>query len=200
MSAPATSVPAAVGAPVATPIVRPSHTLPEPRRRRWLRGLVVAQLLFVLAVSGAGYATERLGTTITLRTAPADPRDLRFHDYLELRYLISELPGRLWKGSAVPRRKAPVYVVLEQRQGVYEAVAVYPAPPAIGPGQTVLRGWVQETWRRSMRLRYGLERYYLPEEARRQLRRPQPLQVTVSIAPWGQARISQVQVLPALPR
>ncbi|MBC6697388.1 GDYXXLXY domain-containing protein [Hymenobacter puniceus] len=186
--------------PVAGPSAAASHTLPEPQRRRWLRGLVLAQLLFVLAVAGAGYATEQLGTTITLRTAPADPRDLRFHDYLELRYLISELPGHLWKGRTMPRRKDPVYVVLELRQGTYEAIAVYPEQPAVAAGQTVLRGWVQETWRRSMRLRYGLERYYLPEEARRQFRRPQPLQVTVSIAPWGQARISQVAVLPALPR
>lgn len=195
------SEPTVPAAPVATTAAASlSYGLPEAQRRRWLRGLVVAQLLFVLAVAGAGYATEKLGTTITLRTAPADPRDLRFHDYLELRYLISELPGHLWKGSAIPRRKAPVYVVLEQRQGTYEAVAIYPTKPVVAANQTILRGWVQETWRRSLRLRYGLERYYLPEEARRQLRRPQPLQVAVSIAPWGQARISQVQVLPALPR
>jgi uncharacterized membrane-anchored protein len=185
---------------IGAPMTVATYTLPEPQRRRWLRGLVLAQLLFVLAVAGAGYATERLGTTITLRTVPADPRDLRFHDYLELRYLISELPGHLWKGRAVPRRKAPVYVVLEQRQGTYEAIAVYPEKPAVSAGQTILRGWVQETWRRSMRLRYGLERYYLPDETRRQLRRSQPLQVTVSIAPWGQARISRAEVLPALPR
>lgn len=191
----ATELPVAGPPPAAA-----SHTLPELRRRHWLRGLVVAQLLFVLAVAGAGYATEQLGTTIILRTAPADPRDLRFHDYLELRYLISELPGHLWKGSAVPRRKDPVYVVLEQRQGTFEAVAIYPEKPTATANQTILRGWVQETWRRSVRLRYGLERYYLPEAARRQLRRPQPLQVTVSIAPWGQARITGAEVLPALPR
>lgn len=179
----------------APPAGRP-FALPELRRRWWLRALVGAQLLFVLAVAAAGYATERFGTTVTLRTAPIEPRELRFRDYVMLRYTISELPGHLWKGPALPRRKAPVYVVLEPRQSVYEAVAVYPDNPAPAPGQAVLRGWVQDVGRRSLRLRYNLERFFPSEETRRQLRRPQPLQVQVSIAPWGQARIVRAQVLP----
>ena len=172
--------------------------LPKPHRQRWLLWLVGAQLLFVLAVAAAGYATGRFGSVVLLRTTPVDPRDLRFSDYVELNYTISLLPGHLWKGSTLPRRKAPVYVVLQSRAGVFEAVAVYPERPEAEPGQTVLRGWVADTWRRSMRLRYGLERYYVPEETRRKLRRQQPLQVHVSIAPWEQARITQVEVLPAL--
>lgn len=175
------------------------EALPEPRRRRWLLALVAAQLLFVLAVAAAGYATGRFGSIVRLRTAPVDPRDLRFSDYLELNYTVSLLPGHLWKGSTMPRRKDPVYVVLQPRPGAFEAVAVYPERPEVAPGQTVLRGWVADTWRRSMRLRYGLERYYVPAEIRRKLRRQQPLQVQVSVAPWGQARISQVEVLPVVP-
>ncbi|SHL40307.1 GDYXXLXY domain-containing protein [Hymenobacter psychrotolerans] len=171
--------------------------LPKPHRQRWLLWLVGAQLLFVLAVAAAGYATGRFGSVVVLRTRPVDPRALRFNDYLELHYTISLLPGHLWKGSTLPRRKDPVYVVLQPRPGAFEAVAVYPERPDVEPGQTVLRGWVADTWRRSMRLRYGLERYYVPEETRRKLRRQQPLQVQVSVAPWGQARISQVEVLPA---
>ncbi len=171
--------------------------LPQRPRRRWLLGLVAAQLLFVLAVAAAGYATEQFGTLLTLRTVPVEPRELRFHDYLELRYTISELPGHLWKGPALPRRKDPVYVLLQPRQGIQEAVAIYPENPVAAPGQTVLRGWVQDVGRRSLRLRYGLERYFPTTETRRQLRRPQPLRVQVSIAPWGQARIVWAEVEPA---
>jgi len=40
-------------------------------------------------------------------------------------------------------------------------------------------------------------RYYVPDEIRRKLKGQQSLQVQVSIAPWGQARISRVEVLPA---
>jgi uncharacterized membrane-anchored protein len=189
MSEPTTTAGAA-GAPA-------SGALQQRPRRRWLLGLVGAQLLFVLAVAAAGYATERFGTLITLRTVPVQPRELRFHDYLELRYTISELPGHLWKGLTLPRRKDPVYVLLEPRQGIQEAVAIYPENPAAAPGQTVLRGWVQDVGRRSLRLRYNLERYFPTAGTRRQLRRPQPLRVQVSIAPWGQARITRAEVEPA---
>jgi|GEM_PF-678072 len=194
MSEPATSAPAVAAGP-ATSITH--DALPETSRQRWLLWLVVAQLLFVLAVAAAGYATARFGTVVTLRTAPVDSRDLRYADYVTLNYTISQLPGHLWKGSTMPRRKAPVYVVLEPRQGSYEAVAIYPEKPTVTLEQAILRGWVADTWRRSLRVRYGLERYYVPDEIRRKLKRRLPLQVQVSIAPWGQARISQVTVLSA---
>lgn len=170
--------------------------LTEPKRRRWLLGLLVAQAAFVLAVAAAGYATGAFGRTISLRTPPIDPRALLYGDHLELAYSISQVPGSFWKGSAIPRRKAPVYVVLEPREGIYEAVAVYPEEPTTTGQQVALRGWVADTWRRGMRLRYGLERYYMPADAGRKLgRRPTPLRVEISIAPWGQARITQVQAL-----
>jgi uncharacterized membrane-anchored protein len=158
---------------------------------------VGAQLLFVLAVAAAGYATSRFGTVVTLRTAPVDSRDLRDADYVTLNYTISQLPGHLWKGGTMPRRKDPVYVVLQPRAGSYDAVAIYPEKPTVTAEQAILRGWVADTWRRSLQVRYGLERYYVPDEIRRKLKRQLPLQVQVSIAPWGQARISQVTVLPA---
>jgi uncharacterized membrane-anchored protein len=193
MSEPATSAPAAGtgSAPL------PADALPKPNRQRWLLGLVGAQLLFVLAVAAAGYATSRFGTVVTLRTAPVDPRDLRYADYVILNYTISHLPGHLWQGRALPRRKDPVYVVLQPRAGNYEAVAIHPEKPTVATGQSILRGWVADQGRRRLQLRYGLERYYVPDEIRRKLKGQQSLQVQVSIAPWGQARISRVEVLPA---
>lgn len=171
--------------------------LPEPTRRRWVQWLVLAQVLFVLGVAAAGYATAALGRTITLRTRPVDPRDLLYGDYVNLRYQVSELPGRLWKGSTMPRRHQPAYVLLEpQPDGTYEAVAVFPEKPATTGSQAVLRGSVQDVWRRGLRLRYGLERYYVPEGAGRQLERRQSLRVQVSVAPWGQARITGVEPAP----
>ncbi|WP_139925334.1 GDYXXLXY domain-containing protein [Hymenobacter sp. DG01] len=172
----------------------PLPDLLEPRRRRWVQGLVLAQVLFVLGVAAAGYATAALGRTITLRTSPVDPRDLLYGDYVNLRYSVSELPGRLWKGTTLPRRHQPAYVLLEPRpDGTYEAVAAFPEKPATTGRQAVLRGSVQDVWRRGLRLRYGLERYYVPEGEGRQLERRQSLRVQVSVAPWGQARITRVE-------
>ena len=188
------SSPSDSSASVPTPA--PLDELPERRRRQWLRWLVASQVLFVLGVAAAGYATEALGRTIWLRTTPVDPRDLLYGDYVTLRYSISEVPGRLWRGRTTPRRQQAAYVLLEPRQGTYEAVGVFPEKPAAAPNQAILRGSVQDVWRRGLRLRYGLERYYVPEGTGRQLERRQSLRVQVSIAPWGQARITRVENVP----
>ncbi|SET91498.1 GDYXXLXY domain-containing protein [Hymenobacter actinosclerus] len=178
-------------APAAAPALPVHH-------RRWLLWLVAAQVLFVLGVAAAGYATAALGRNITLKTEPVDPRDLLYGDHLRLRYQISELPGSLWRGAQQPRRKDAAYVLLEPRPAGtadYMAVGIYPAAPATTGPQVVLRGSVQDVWRRGLRLRYGLERYYVPETMTRQLRHRRRLRVQISIAPWGQARITSVDTL-----
>ncbi|RSK37383.1 GDYXXLXY domain-containing protein [Hymenobacter metallilatus] len=169
--------------------VRPAMV--EPRQRRWLQWLVAAQVLFVLGVAVAGYATAALGRTLWLSTQPVDPRDLLYGDYLNLRYQINELPGGLWRGSTPPRRQQAAYVLLTPRpNGTFEAIGIFPERPATSGQQAVLRGSVQAIWRRGLRLRYGLERYYVPETMSRKLSRRQPLRVQISVAPWGQARIT----------
>jgi uncharacterized membrane-anchored protein len=126
---------------------------------------VVVQAMFILAVAGAGYATTAFGRTITLRTTPVDPRDLLFGDYLRLNYNISQVAPALWHGPQPPQKHQPVYVLLQPTSGMYEAVGVYATEPAATPGQTVLRGWVTDSWRHGIRLRYNLERYYVPENS-----------------------------------
>ena len=169
-------------------------------RRRWLLLLVAAQMLFILAVAAAGYATTAYGRTVTLRTAPVDPHDLLSGDYLRLTYAISELPNTLWQESAAPRRRQSVYVALRPApDSTYEAVAVYAQKPAaLAPDQLILRGWVADTRHRGLRIRYNLERYYVPEETARLLQKrgaQRALLVRVSIAPWGQARITAARVV-----
>jgi uncharacterized membrane-anchored protein len=175
----------------------PLPDLPDSARRRWLRWLVAAQVLFVLGVAAAGYATAALGRTFWLSTQPIDPRDLLYGDYLNLRYQINELPGRLWRGPRPPRRQQPAYVLLAPTPAgdTYEATAVFPERPATTGSQVVLRGSVQAVWRRGLRLRYGLERYYVPETMSRQLHRRRPMRVQISVAPWGQARVVRLDTL-----
>jgi uncharacterized membrane-anchored protein len=174
----------------------PLPELAPTQHRRWLQWLVAAQVLFVLGVAAAGYATGALGQSIWLRTAPVDPRDLLYGDYVRLNYSISQLPGHLWHGAQLPRRQQAAYVLLEPRNGSYEAVGVYSEKPETQPNQAILRGSVQDVWRRGLRLRYGLERYYVPEDMSREIQKRQSLRVQVSIAPWGQARITKVEVAP----
>lgn len=167
------------------------------RRRPLLRLLVAAQVLYVLGVAGAGYATAALGQRITLATAPVDPRDLLYGDFVRLRYAIAEPSLRLWRGGAAPRRRQGVYVLLALGpDSLGTAVGVYDQAPRPGANQAVLRGWVTDVYRRSFALRFNLERYYVPENSSLRLgkhARLRPLRVRVVIAPWGQARIAGVE-------
>jgi len=173
--------------------------LPQ-NHRRWMLLLVAAQMLFLLAVAAAGYATTAYGRVVTLRTLPIDPRDLLYGDYVRLNYTISQVPTSLWQESVLPRRRQAVYVVLRPAGEAYEAVRVYAQEPTELPtDQIVLRGWIEDRYRRSLHIRYNLERYYVPEGKSKELERKgrkHPMLVHVSIAPWGQARITDAQVLP----
>lgn len=176
-----------------------SDQVPLVRRRQLLLLTIAAQVLFVVAVAAAGYATTAYGRVITLRTTPIDPRDLLYGDYVTLNYSISQLPTSLWREpGSYPRRGTPVYVVLRPAGETYAAVRVYASNPTVPANQVVLRGWVADRWRRRLRIRYNLERYYVPEGTGRELERRgarQPLLVNISIAPWGQARITGVKII-----
>ncbi|MDB5234991.1 MAG: hypothetical protein JWR44_1984 [Hymenobacter sp.] len=172
----------------------------EPAHRRpMLRLLVAAQVLYVLGVAGAGYATTALGQHIVLATAPVDPRDLLYGDFVRLHYTISETPLRLWHDAAPPRRRQGVFVLLAPGpDSLSTPVGVYSKAPKPGTNQAVLRGWVTDVYRNSFALRFNLERYYVPEGSGLRLEkagRLHPLRVRVSIAPWGQARIASVEVV-----
>ena len=171
------------------------------RRRPLLRVLVAAQVLYVLGVAGAGYATTALGKRVILATTPIDPRDLLYGDFVRMRYAISENPLSRWHGSEAPTRRQSVFVLLATGpDSLSTAVGVYPQAPTPSVGQAVLRGWVTDVYPASFNLRFNLERYYVPEGSGLRLEkagRLHPLRVRVSIAPWGQARITEVEVEPA---
>ena len=167
------------------------------KTNRWLALLVGAQVLYVLGVAAAGYATQALGQHIVLSTRPIDPRDLLYGDFVRLRYGISEVPLTLWRDAAPPRRRQSVYVLLATGpDSLSSAIGVYAAAPRPAANQAVLRGWLTDVYPHSLGLRYGLERYYVPEGSGLRLEaagRVRPLWVQVSIAPWGQARITGVR-------
>ena len=169
------------------------------RRRPLLRALVAAQVLYVLGVAGAGYATTALGQRVVLATTPIDPTDLLHGDFVRLHYAIGDNALNLWHGASAPTRRQAVFVLLAPGpDSLSTAVGVYPQAPKPGAGQAVLRGWVTDVYRGSFALRFNLERYYVPEGSGLRLEkagRLHPLRVRVSIAPWGQARITSVDAV-----
>jgi uncharacterized membrane-anchored protein len=100
------------------------------------------------------------GREIVLPIVPVDPRDLFKGDYVRLAYPVSTIPTKITDGKNLDYNK-PVYVTLQpEPDGTWSVAAATPTYPSkIATGQVVLRG----TTEYNNRVRFGLERYYVPE-------------------------------------
>ncbi|WP_409342757.1 GDYXXLXY domain-containing protein [Paenibacillus sp. MBLB4367] len=170
-------------------------TKPPRHRRTWL--LILAAAAQVLVLAGlliTNYAVGWYGKEIQLKTKPIDPRDIFYGDYVVLSYEISSLPASLWKGEGNPEQKDTVYVLLRPSAAnpkEYEAAGVYPGNPATSGDEVALKAHVQYAWDRQITLRYGLERFYVPEGTGKEIEEQHALSsVRVTVAPWGQARVN----------
>lgn len=154
--------------------------------------LVLLQVLFLGGMGASYYAVDAVGKEIRLKTAPVDPRDLFYGDYVQLSYEISSLPWSVWKEGERPEEGRTVYVVL-RRNGAYDsAVAVYTVKPQAKDGEAILqarvRGWGESE---HLNLLYGFERYYVEENTGKEWEeRSGQAIVTVKVAPWGQSKIT----------
>jgi uncharacterized membrane-anchored protein len=110
------------------------------------------------------------GREITLPIVPVDPRDLFRGEYVRLGYAVGTVPVRLLEGPA-PRENEAFYVVLEKKpDGVWQSVKVTSAiPQETSPDRIVLKaravyGWpASDSTDASVRVRYGIESYFVPE-------------------------------------
>lgn len=133
------------------------------------------------------------GRQIVLETIPVDPRSLFRGDYVILNYAISTLKPQSLDGDDDFARGMPVFVTLgKSGDERWQAVAVAKAyPPDIAGDQVVIRGRVQ--FRGSdMRVKYGIESYFVPEGEGKKLEelvRQSELQVMVAIGTNGEAAI-----------
>lgn len=173
------------------PASSPSPTWP------WLRLLMLAQVLVLLGIAALSYATDRWGTLIRLRTQPVDPTDVLYGDYVTLNYAISNLPARLWRGPGpVPRAGHSAWVLLRPAGVAFAAVSLHGEAPPTAPGEVALRGEVEHNWGKQLHLRYGLERFYLPQHQGHRLEQSagdsSRQLVRVRVAPWGQVRLEGV--------
>jgi len=162
-------------------------------RFRWLAILVLAQALVLLGLAGSSYAAVRFGKEIRLQTVPVDPRDILYGDYVTLSYEISRLSPSIWRGASLPKEGEPIYVAVAPKGDVYEAIAAYPNRVAPPPEGALLKGLVELQWDKDIVVRYGLERYYVPEGTGLALEREAgTLIVVAKVAPWGRATLTDV--------
>jgi uncharacterized membrane-anchored protein len=166
------------------------------RRITLLLVVVVFQLLFLGGIAASYYAVGWFGNEIKIKTVPVDPRDLLYGDYVTLSYEISNLAPQLWaESSEKPKQGDQVYVLLQpSKDQLYEAVGIYSKQPSVSSGQAVLKGTVDYSWDEMIHIKYGLERYYVPEGTGQVLEdQARNMIVRVKIAPWGQSRISGLE-------
>jgi uncharacterized membrane-anchored protein len=140
------------------------------RRRLFLAG-VLLHAVVLLGWTLSLEAARARAVTIRLSTLPVDPRDYLRGDYIWLRYRVSELPRSAFKGPSPDNGDVgrTVYVALEPRGPVHEATAasLRREALALAPGQHLLVGRLSyaAAGRNSglLSVRYGIERYYVPE-------------------------------------
>ncbi|WP_309119074.1 GDYXXLXY domain-containing protein [Paenibacillus sp.] len=160
---------------------------------RWFAILVLAQAIFLLGLAVSSYAAVWFGKEVRLQTVPVDPRDILYGDYVTLSYNISRLSPSLWRGEALPEEGDAIYVAVAPKGDVFAAVAAYPSRVAVPPEQALIKGLVTWQWEQEIVVRYGLERYYVPEGAGLALEeRAADLIVVAKIAPWGRATLTDV--------
>lgn len=168
------------------------------KRKLLLIVLVVLQFIFLCGLAASYYAIDVFGEEIILETAPIDPRDIFYGDYVILNYEISRISQHQITGDANEARGADIYAVLQPSQdGVYELKQAYlDHKPEAAPGEVILKGRVDYPFFNGVHVKYGLERYYVPEGTGKEIEEAREgMKVKISVAPWGKAKIKEL-ILP----
>ena len=150
--------------------------------------IVAAQAVFLLGWAGYHEYVRQHASVILLKGRPVDPQDLLRGDYMILRYDISTAP--LPPGTAAG---SPVWVLLEQKGAYHEVVRAATEPLAAGPGQVLVRGDLGYTWNDGAPgsdIRYGIEKYFVPEG--KGTPRFQLMEVEVSVSPAHRLYLKRV--------
>ncbi|MGI8314471.1 GDYXXLXY domain-containing protein [Halobacillus mangrovi] len=166
--------------------------------KRWIFYLIVfLQILFLSLMSISFYVMDAMGETIKLKTAPVDPRDPFYGDYVALSYEVEQIPEEQWAVEKELERGDRVFLLLESNnEGVYELVEASKIWKEAEENQTVLRA--RYLWHDEMNKTYqvdiGLNRYYVEENTGEYYEeRIGESVVEIVIAPWGHKKIASLE-------
>jgi uncharacterized membrane-anchored protein len=147
----------------------------------------------------------REGTEVTLQTRPVDPRDFLRGDYVVLTYDISNLPAGALKGQPTRGAATEIFVKVAPRSdGVYEVQSLHDAPVPISEREVLIRGRVtsgatcgenRAEFCDRLHVRYGIERYFVPEGEGRAIesaRNQGKVQIVAAVTPGGRAAIKRL--------
>lgn len=130
------------------------------------------------------------GRTALLRTIPVDPRDPFRGDYVVLNYEVSNAPAGLAKAGDT------VFAVLEEKDGFASAKRFTTERPT--GGELYLQGRVEERWG-GLRVKYGIEAFFVPEGKGLAIERNRNHDVRVRISDRGFAVLEALVRRPGVP-
>ncbi|MGP4077242.1 GDYXXLXY domain-containing protein [Halobacillus sp. K22] len=165
-------------------------------KRIWFYVIVFLQAVFLMLMSMSYYTMDTWGESIRLKTAPVDPRDPFYGDYVTLTYEVEQVPEGKWNGSADTGSGEKVYLLLEPGENdLYTLVQASAEKPDASGEEVVLPARYE--WHDPQRGIYmvdiGLDRYFIEEGTGQQYEQNrEDMIVEVVLAPWGQKKIDSV--------
>ena len=174
--------------------------------RLWLFAAAgVIQVLLIAFMVGDRVRILRSDTEVILKTRAVDPRDFLRGDYVVLNYDISSAPTGELKDTPVSGPGMLVYVKLARgADGFHQAVSLHREPVAVGPGEALIRGRVdnrsfcgdnRRMFCSSVQLSYGLEKFFVPQGEGREIEKARndgKVAVVAAVASSGRAAIKRL--------
>jgi uncharacterized membrane-anchored protein len=154
--------------------------------------IVLAQVVFVLALVVREERLLAAGSEVTLQVVPVDPRDLIRGDYVALGYEAQDLANVSGEYASVGDT---IYVVFEQR-GTYWVPTDYNrdrlSPSSLPGGAVQLKATVTSSTLGVLRVDYpNLDRYYIPQGTGNP---PSIPDAVVSVTGSGEARLVRLLI------
>lgn len=157
--------------------------------------LIIVAVLWILLLAGfLGYKgyTARTGTEILLKVLPVDPRDMFRGDYVALRFEPNVMPQSKLIGSFnTITSGTTMYVSLKIDNGIAAPTTMQIRKPGEG---LFLRGTVQGVDVQTIKLEYGIESFFVPEDKGRPIERSRDVYAKVAVDGSGRAVIKSLLV------
>jgi uncharacterized membrane-anchored protein len=162
---------------------------------KWFWLIVTAQAAFLLGWAGYHEFLRQNAPVILLKGRPVDPRDLLRGDYMTMGYEIntpSISDAGVKSGTSHPSG-GDAWVLLEKRDGYHVVAKASVERLTPSPAQVLVRGTFGHNGRaagQSIRIDYGIERYFVPEgKGSPQFKQ---VEVEVSVSPTHRLYIRRV--------
>lgn len=172
--------------------------------------VALVHTLVLFSMIGMRQWTLATGVAVVLETQPVDPRSLFSGDYVRLGYKVSSLNLDELEGDKQFRHNDTAYVVLAPDGEYWKAVSVHRSRPALTLPQVAVKARIEYAadtmWdaalnrsvgMRHIRVRYGIEDYFVREGTGRELERPkadEKISMRIAVDRFGNAGIKAVLV------